>query len=654
MEEDMRYLISRLNYYTKMYDEGHPEISDKEWDDLYFELQRLEQEHGIIYPDSPTHKISYQAVSALTKVEHSHPMLSLDKTKEIKEVDSFIGGKPFVAMFKMDGLTCSLTYENGQLVAAETRGNGEIGEDILHNAKVVKNIPQTVPYTDRLVVDGEIICRKDDFIKFSNDYENPRNFAAGSIRLLDAKECASRDLSFIAWELIEGYPEENSFCNRLSILHWQLGFDVVPFNVEGKNAEEARTILDDNYTEEHAIYPIDGYVFKLDDVTYGKSLGQTAHHAKNAYAFKFYDETYETRLKYIEYTMGRTGVLTPVAVFEPISIDGSTVERASLHNLSVMEDIMGDCCYAGQKLEIFKANQIIPQVKSAVKMKYGEVVANGGVSVDGFSDGVKCPCCGGGTSIVVSDSGVKNLVCDNPKCEGKLVNRIDHFCGKKGLDIKGLSEKTIEKLIDWGFVENVSDIFDLHSHQMEWMAKPGFGKASVFKILDAIDEKKEHCFLAAFISAIGIPLIGSTVAKDIVKIYPNWDDFRDAVGGKWSDLDGFGPEMEAAINGFDYSEADKIAAMLTFEQPQVQINTAQAAAINGKTFVVTGKLQTFKNRDALKADIEALGGKVTGSVTSKTDYLINNDVTSTTAKNKTAKDLGIPIISEADYLVMKA
>lgn len=657
MDYDIRELIDLLNKYTKAYDEGHPEISDKEWDDLYFSLVRREQETGIIYPDSPTQKISYQVVNALSKVEHSHPMLSLNKTKEVSSVKSFIGGKPFVVMFKMDGLTCSLTYENGKLVKAETRGNGEIGEDILHNAKVVKNIPQFISYKDKLVVDGEIICRKDDFKPFANEYKNPRNFASGSIRLLDAKECASRNLTFVVWEMIEGYDEQNSLTSRLWTLE-NLGFTVVPFMVvpfmiEGRTVEERIKYLDE--LDAHNIYPIDGYVFKFDDVTYGKSLGATAHHANNAIAFKFYDETYETRLKYIEYTMGRTGVLTPVAVFEPIDIDGSTVERASLHNLSIMEEIMGDCCYAGQRLEIFKANQIIPQVKSAVKMNYGEVVAAGGISVDGFSrDFIPCPCCGEPTSIIISDSGVKNLVCDNPKCEGKLINRLDHFCGKKGLDIKGLSEKTLEKLIEWGWLNGLDDLFELDKHKTEWMAKPGFGSASVGKILDNINAAKSGTKLSAFIASIGIPLIGTTVAKEIIKIYPTWDEFKDAVGGKWSDLDGFGPEMEYAINKFDYTEADKIAGRLTFEQPDSQKEAAPAAAINGMTFVVTGKLKSFKNRDELKADIEANGGKVTGSVTSKTNYLINNDITSTTAKNKTAKDLGIPIITEEQYLAMKS
>lgn len=362
---DMRYLIDKLNHYTDLYDQGHPEISDKEWDELYFTLKKKEEETGVIYPDSPTQHIHYESVSKLNKVTHDHPMLSLDKTKDIQEVNEFLQAQSFVAMFKMDGLTCSLTYEHGELIKAETRGNGIVGEDILHNAKVVKNIPLEIPYEERLVVDGEIICRKDDFIPFQKEYKNPRNFASGSIRLLSSEECKKRNLSFVAWEMIEGYSNIKEFWRRLEQLH-NIGFTIVPMVYDKQQIDEALEIIKEQFKEEHAIYPIDGYVFKFNDVDFGKKQGQTDHHLKNAIAYKLYDETYATNLKNIEWTMGRTGVLTPVAIFDPIDIDGSTVERCSLFNLSVLKEKLGQP-YIGQKIWVCKKNQIIPYIEKAEK-----------------------------------------------------------------------------------------------------------------------------------------------------------------------------------------------------------------------------------------------------------------------------------------------
>ena len=366
-----RSLIKRLNYYTKLYDEGHPEITDEEWDELYFELQKREKEDGIIYPDSPTQTINYQVVSELKKVEHEEPMLSLDKTKNIDDIVKFFHGKMFVCMFKMDGLTTALTYENGQLIKAETRGNGYVGEDVTHNVKVIKNIPQTINYKEKLIVYGEIICRKDDFEEFKKDYKNPRNFASGSIRLLSSEECAKRKLSFVAWDSTKPI---NSFFEKLEDLLCE-GFEVVPY----KWGTDVKTIFNEmedidpdnleSFVYDHDVYPTDGYVFKFNDITYGNSLGQTDHHFKNAIALKLYDETYSTTLKTIEWTMGRTGVLTPIAIFEPLDIDGSIVERASLHNVSIMTDLLGECPYIGEPIEIAKMNQIIPQVVSAKKLK---------------------------------------------------------------------------------------------------------------------------------------------------------------------------------------------------------------------------------------------------------------------------------------------
>ena len=657
---EIRKLIDKLNYYTKKYDEGSPEISDKEWDDLYFELEKLEKSSGILYPDSPTQKIDFQTVSELKKVKHNHPMLSLDKTKSVEELQNFLyepsnketGG--WCAMFKMDGLTCSLHYINGKLVSAETRGNGVEGEDITHNAFVVNNIPKVIPTDEEIVIDGEIICDYINFSQFEKDFANPRNFAAGSIRQLSNKEAASRQLSFIAWDLIKGCEDIDFFFWRLKKLD-EWGFTTVPRIGDAETVGDAIVFLDDKRKEdfEWSKYPIDGYVFRFQSQKYYNNLGSTEHHFRGAIAYKFYDEEYETTLKDIDYDVSRMGVLTPVAVFEPIEIDGSVVERASLHNMSIMGEILGATPYYGQHIWVIKANQIIPQITRAIKKNYGDIVAAGGCSVGlGGDYGVLCPICGGLTEIRTSDTGVDVLYCTNENCEGKLAQRIDYFCGKKGLDIKGLSRKTIEKLIDWGWINELSDIFKLERYKAGWISKEGFGAASVGKILDAINASIHGVQLSSFISALGIPLVGRTIAKEIVKYYSSWEDFKAAIGGDWTQFEGFGPEISKAINKFDYTEADKIAEMLDFAQPEVQNEIASTSAIKDKTFVITGKLS--RKRDDIKAEIESLGGKVTGSVSSKTDFLICNDKNSTTGKSADAKKLGIPVITEDEYLEMKS
>lgn len=657
---DMRYLIDKLNHYTDLYDQGHPEISDKEWDELYFKLQKLEKETGVIYPDSPTQIIHFEKVSKLKKVKHDHPMLSLDKTKNLKDIESFLKGHKWIAMAKMDGLTCSLRYINGELVSAETRGNGIEGEDVTHNAFIIPSVPKKIPFEvyDEIIVDGEIICTYKDFESFKDIYKNPRNFASGSIRLLNAEECRNRHLTFVAWDAIIkssnynieyfNYYNINNFLSAKLYFLQDLGFTIVPFNIKTSILKNSIEFLRES--AKHFSYPIDGIVFKYDNIKEYEEAGHTDHHFKGGLAYKFYDETYETRLKYIQWTMGRTGVLTPVAVFDPIDIDGSTVERASLHNVSVMKEILGDCAYVGEPLQVYKANQIIPQIAEAgPKYDYGYVIAHGGVSANDVIE--RCPICGGDVAYITSDDGVINAYCDNPLCEGKLINRLEHFCGKKGLDIKGLSKATFQKLIDWGWLENLEGVFSLNQYRNEWIKKPGFGIASVDKILKSIEEHK-HTTLDAFISAIGIPLIGRTAAKDLTNYFETYEDFRNAIMDDTYNffiLDNFGEEMNNSIKNFNYTEADRISKLLIFETPvvnNIQINNS----LTGKTIVITGKLTTFKNRAELKAIIESHGGKVSDSISGKTDLLINNDVNSTSFKNKAAKARNIPIVSELDFM----
>lgn len=631
--EKIKELVDFLNYHTYLYDHSAETITDKEWDEKYFKLKELEEKENFILNNSPTQTIFYKKVPYLNEVNHSHPMLSLDKTKNLDDIKSFLNDQFFVAMFKMDGLTCSLTYENGELIKAETRGNGIKGEDILHNAKVVSNIPLKIPYVNKLVIDGEIICRKDNFISFQDKYKNPRNFAAGSIRLLSSKECSKRNLSFIAWDVIEGYERFNFLSMRLLYLNHENGFDIVPFVIT-ENVDSAFKLLEE-LTYQHSIYPTDGYVFKFEDIKYGKAQGQTNHHFKNAIAYKKYEETYETKVKNIEWTMGRTGQLTPVLIYEDINIDGSICNRANLHNITVMTKLMGGA-YQGQKVYIYKANEIIPQVKSAE-------------DYDGIGTLIeipkKCPYCGKPTEIK-KENNSEILYCSNPQCKNKLINKLEHFCGKKGLDIKGLSKATFQKLIDWGWLKNLEEIFYLNQYKNEWIKKDGFGAASVNKILNSI-EKNKNVTLDKFISALGIPLVGEKVAKEIIIYYPNWEEFRKAVGGEWSVLEGFGPEIEKSINNFNYTEADKIAKLLIFKENYLKINNSN---LKNKKIVITGKLELYKNREELKKEIEEHGGKVISTVNKGIFCLINNDKNSQTKKNKTAKLYNIPIITEKEFV----
>lgn len=633
----IKQLIKKLNEATEAYDLGNPIMSDEEWDKMYFLLCQLENETGIIFPESPTQKIHYEVVSELKKVEHNHPMLSLDKTKDIETIKSFIGKKDRIAMGKLDGLTCSLRYINGKLVGAETRGNGQVGEDILHNALVIPSIPNRIDAEGEIIIDGEIICTYNNFEQFKDDYKNPRNFAAGSIRLLDSKECAKRNLTFIAWDVIKGSPYD--FLSQSLAWITGLGFYEVPCFVDSDvSIEETIDIIKTRC--EKASFPIDGIVFKYDNIEEYNAAGRTDHHFKGGMAFKFYDETVTSRLRNIEWTMGRTGVLTPVAVYDEIEIEGSICNRASLHNISIMNQILGSP-YEGQEIQVCKMNQIIPQIVDAQCPKMD-------MRPKFFNIPEACPYCGGLTK-VKKDNNSEVLCCTNVTCSGQLINRLDHFAGKKGLDIKGLSKMTLEKLINWEWINSISDLFELYTHRNEWIKKSGFGVASVDKILNAIESAK-NCSFESYLCALGIPLIGKVASKDLAKVFKDYKTFRIAIDNKDDRLykiPGVGEVMIDNLLNFCYNEADKI-----FEK--YIIESAAATSVNGnelegKTFVITGKLTDFKNRDALKEFIESKGGKVTGSVSKNTTYLINNDTESTSAKNTTAKKLGVPIISEQKF-----
>lgn len=638
----IKELIDILNKATDAYDEGEPYMRDPEWDNIYYELKDIEKNTGIIYPDSPTQTIHYNVVNNLKKVTHNHPMLSLQKTKDIEDIKEFIGGKAWVAMAKMDGLTCSLRYVNGELVSAETRGNGIIGEDVTHNAKVISSIPQKIPYEKELIIDGEIICTYKDFESFKNEYKNPRNFASGSIRLLDSKECQKRNLTFVAWDVIN-LPNDYLYNKLADLDEW--GFTVVPkFSDVEVSIDKVIDLIKES--AEKYSYPIDGVVFKYDNIAEYNAAGRTDHHFKGGIAYKFYDDEFETEVKDIEWTMGRTGQLTPVLVYNDIEIDGAVCNRASLHNISVMKKLMHGA-FPGQRVYIYKANQIIPQVAYVQTNKPDNVPV---IPIPEI-----CPYCGAPTEIR-KDYDSEVLYCTNPACSEKLINRLDHFVGKKGLDIKGLSEKTLEKLIDWGWINSLEDIFKLQEHRNEWIEKSGFGIASVDKILTAIEEGK-NCTASKFIAAIGIPQIGKVVSDDLIKIYHTYNGFRHAVNFPDEDdrlynIKGIGDVMIKILTSFDYTEADNIFDNYINEivSSTPETKEKEDKKLKDKIFVITGKTLHFKNRNELKSFIEENGGKVTGSVSKKTNYLVNNDVNSTSSKNKTAKELNISIITEQELV----
>lgn len=617
------------------YNTGDTIMEDHEFDTLLEELCSLEQETGFVMVTSPTHKVGYEVKSELKKIKHNHLMLSLAKTKNWNEFIRYFDSKDAIGMIKMDGITGSLRYINGELVSAETRGNGEIGEDIFHNIKTVKTVPQKIPYKDELIVDGEIICTYDDFEPFSTEYKNPRNFASGSIRLLDSNECVKRPLTFVAWNVIKGFDNENSFLRKLVLID-ELGFSVVPWT--SSFDWDAKEFLVNKAKK--LGYPIDGLVGRFDDIKYGESLGTTSHHSNAAYAFKFYDELTETTLRDVEWTLGRTSVLTPTAVFDSVDIDGSSVSRASLHNISIMKNLglTKNCT-----IRVFKANQIIPQVDSADK--------DGDIPI---KIPTKCPVCGGVTSIK-QDNESEVLVCTNPDCIGKKLARFTHFVSRKCMNIDGLSERTLELLISNNLIRNFRDIYHLKEHVGKLCTLDGMGKKSVENLINSV-EKSRDVKLENFIAALGIPNIGLSAAKAISKKFNGSHyDFVLALANDnydFSQIDDFGEITNKSLHDWWHSK-DPMVGLLPIEVNFIVENdTGSSSNLDGKSFCITGSLTHYANRDALVKAIEDNGGKYVSSVSKKTDYLINNDKNSTSGKNKKAIDLNIPIISEEDFLNM--
>lgn len=660
----IKELTNQLNIYRdEYYNKDNPSVSDQEYDNLFDELSKLEEETGTYMSNSPTKSVGYEVKSELEKVTHSHPMLSLDKTKSVDDLRNFAKDKNCLLSLKMDGLTVLLTYEKGELIQAETRGNGKEGELITHNARVFENIPLKIDYYGHLEIEGEAIITYESFdeinSKLSDDdkYKNPRNLASGSVRQLDSNVAAQRHIKFIAWKvpkIEDKIQSDNSILFRLNFVK-KLGFDIVPLLTYVSSADKDNLEKMIEALKEHAKrkgYPIDGLVMTYDEITYGEALGMTGHHPKHSIAFKFYDDVYETTLKEIEWSCGKSGVITPIAVFEPVELDGSTVERASVHNVSILTKLD---LRPGDTITVYKANAIIPQIAENLSEKehgssYMEIPS-------------KCPVCSGVVE-VRQDKDTMVLVCTNEDCQGKLLGKLSHAVSKNALDIDGISEATLEFMIEEFGVKSIKDLYQIPFYKEvyeRWIETPGFGKRSVDKLKDAI-EKSRNTTLERFLYAQSINHIGKSASKDISK-YCNGDidKFCDimANGNKteFLSIDGFGKEMLKSLENWadlHWIEFLALKSEFNFEStPNTsQNNKGTENNLNGKSFCITGKLEHYVNRDELVSVIEANGGRYVTGVTSKTDYLINNDVTSTTGKNKKAKDLGKPIISEQDFMKM--
>lgn len=633
------------------YNTGQPIMSDLEFDCKFRELKRWEEETGIVLSNSPTQNVGAIVLDSIQKVTHKSPMLSLAKCHSAEEVEQFAKGHTLVASVKLDGLTCRLIYKNGELVRAESRGNGTIGNIITDHVRQFLNIPLHINKEGTYIIDGEALIKTDDFeeLNKNGEYKTPRNLASGTLSSLDTSVVKNRKLRWYAWEVVESSKYPESFASSLMEAN-DLGFEAVPFaNLSWAelNIQEAIDFFLDEAKKENL--PQDGVVFKYEDVAYGKSLGSTSHHFNNGIAFKVYNDSVETTLRNIEWSSGKTGILTPVAIFDTVDIEGSEVSRASLHNISVMKEIMGRP-WIGQHIGTYKANLIIPAIRWAEE-------DNDGLQKDYLDIPDKCPICGQSTKIVKeNDSEV--LVCTNDDCKGKLLGKLKHAVGRDALNIDGLSESTIEKFINLGWLKSIKDIYHLSGYEKEMRSLDGFGKRSVEKILNAI-EKSRNTSLERFLYSLSIQLLGESASKMISEAVDyDFNTFIDEMTISGAEyfryLPGIGDSLISSLNTYwksHYSGILQLANEFTFENPNLILDEIPNT-LQGKTFVVTGSVNHYKNRDELKADIVAHGGTVVGSVSSKTSYLINNDINSTSSKNQKAKSLNIPIISEEEFLSM--
>lgn len=639
----MKELIQILEPAARAYYQENREIMDnREYDAYYDELVKLENETKTILAGSPTMQVGYEIVSELPKEVHESRMLSLDKTKEVTQLQTFLGDQIGILSWKMDGLTVVLTYENGELQKAVTRGNGEVGEVITNNAKVFVNLPLKIAFSGRLVIRGEAVIRYSDFKKLNETiadvdarYKNPRNLCSGSVRQLNSEVTAKRNVQFFAFALIvaEGESFHNSCLEQFEWLEKQ-GFDVVEHVKVTKDSLPDAVEQFSQKIEENDI-PSDGLVLLMDDIAYGESLGATAKFPRNAMAFKWKDELAETTLRYIEWSASRTGLINPVAVFDPVELEGTTVKRASVHNLSIMEELeLGE----GDRITVFKSNMIIPQIAE-------NLTRSGTVRIPDA-----CPVCGGETEIR-KNIDVKSLYCINPNCQAKKIKAFELFVSRDAMNIDGLSSATMEKLIDRGFIKEYADIFHLETWKESIIEMEGFGQKSYENMIESI-EKARKTTLPRVIYALGIPGIGVANAKMLSKAFGfDFEKMRAASIEELTEVDGIGTVLAKGwkdyfANPKQNEVVDHLLAELEIEIEHVDTELS----LDGKVFVITGAVKQFANRNELKAYIEQRGGKVTSAVSTKTNYLINNDVTSNSSKNKKARELNIPILSEEEFL----
>lgn len=639
------------------YNTGQSIMSDYEFDQKIEELRQWEEETGIVLANSPTQNVGAITLNNIKEVTHKTPMLSLEKCHSVEEIVKFANNHNLVASVKLDGLTVRLTYEDGDLVLAESRGNGTVGSDVTEHVRQFTNVPLHINKEGTYIIDGEALIKLDDFseINTNGEYKNSRNLAAGTLSSLDTSVVKDRKLSWYAWEVVEG-DSDNSFYKRL-LNAQNLGFDIVPcYNITINEFNQLQIHIDNfiNIAKKENL-PQDGVVFKFDNAAYGKSLGNTSHHFRNGIAYKIFNDSVETTLRDIEWSCGKTGILTPVAIFDTVDIEGSEVSRASLHNVSVMNEILGRS-WKGQKIGVYKANMIIPAIRWAEQFdlsKFDDLVLD--VSYINIPD--KCPICGQPTKIV-KDNNSEVLVCTNDNCKGKLLGKLAHAANKNALNIDGLSESTIEKFINLGWLNSIKDIYYLSAYENEMKTMDGFGKKSVEKLLNSI-EKSRNTNLQRFLYSLSIPLLGKSASEDIANVCnQSFDVFVGALMSSGKDaftyINGIGDTLGKSIIGYWNKNGSKIIELskeFYFETPNVVLDEIPKT-LQGKTFVVTGSVNHYKNRDELKADIVTHGGTVAGSVSSKTSYLISNDINSTSSKNQKAKSLNIPIISEEEFLQM--
>lgn len=642
----MKEKIKLLNEASKVYYQENREImSNFEYDKLYDELVELEKETGITLSNSPTIHVGYELLSNLPKEQHEKPMLSLDKTKNVEALKSWLGANEGILSWKLDGLTIVLTYLDGKLVKAITRGNGEVGEVITNNARVFTNIPLNINYKGSLILRGEAVISYSDFEKINNEiqdveakYKNPRNLCSGSVRQLNNKITAERNVRFYAFTLVKA--DDIDFRNsREEQLKWlkSQGFSVVEYKkVNLSNIEETVNWFSEHVTENDM--PSDGLVLTFDNISYGESLGSTAKFPRDSIAFKWRDEIKETKLLEIEWSASRTGLINPIAIFEPVELEGTTVSRASVHNLSIMESLeLG----LGDTISVYKANMIIPQISDNLTRSNNIEIPH------------SCPVCGGGTKIK-NENDIKTLYCINDDCLAKQIKSFTHFVSRDALNIEGLSEATIEKLIAKGLVKELADIFHIENFKEEITKMEGFGEKSFNNLVNSVNKARKTT-ASRLLYSLGIPNIGLSNAKLICKKFnDNWSKINSATFEELIEISGIGDVM--ANNYISFFKDERKQIIINDVLKEVEIEKAEENTLSqifeNISFVITGSVERFKNRDELKQVIENYGGKVTGSVTSKTNYLINNDNTSNSSKNKKAKELEIRIITEEEFLDM--